>query len=372
VPADPEAPLSDEEAHRLLSPIMRAAMPVLLAVSGGPDSVALMRLSARLGGRAGEIEAATVDHGLRPHSREEAERVGAWARQCGLAHSVLRWEGPKPGTRIQERARAARYALLCARARRIGASSLVTAHTLDDQAETVLMRIARGTGLSGLAAMRPCSRRDGLVQARPFLGVPKARLVATCRARDWPFVEDPSNVDPRFARARWRGLAAALAAEGLTAGRLAKLADRAALAEEALAAKADEAYRKAAARSAEGVVLDMALLAGSEPREIALRLLMRAIAELNAGTGGAPIRLARVESVLAALANAYAARDRLTRTLGGAILTFDGEQRLVCAREGERRRGRQREGGGESAGSAKRSRARLAKKGNPDASLALV
>src|SRR4029077_6606812 len=115
--------------------------------------------------------------------------------------------------------------------------------------------------------------RDGIELARPLLGVPKARLVATCEANGWPFVEDPSNADPRFARARWRKLATALAAEGLTARRLAQIAERAALADAALEAKATEAYALARlARGPEGLKLDARRLM-QEPREIALRLL---------------------------------------------------------------------------------------------------
>ena len=137
------------------------------------------------------IFVATVDHGLRENARAEAEKVGAWARECGFAHAVLRWEGRKPTTRIQESARTARYALLHARMREIGARLLITAHTLDDQAETVLMRMAHGSGIAGLAGMRPLSARDGLIQARPFLSIPKPRLLATCRVNDWPFFAGP-------------------------------------------------------------------------------------------------------------------------------------------------------------------------------------
>ena len=175
--SDAALPIDMAEADRLFADALSGAGRVLLAVSGGPDSVALMRLCAALaqaererGGCDWKIEVATVDHGLRAASRAEAEEVGRLAAACGLPHAILTWNEPKassktssgtktssdtrPQTRLQERARAARYALLASRAREIGADLLLTAHTLDDQAETVLMRIAHGSGLAGLAAMR--------------------------------------------------------------------------------------------------------------------------------------------------------------------------------------------------------------------------
>ncbi len=368
-----DAPLNDAEARGLLSPAVDGASPVLLAVSGGPDSTALMRLLARLArqGLDCEIEVATVDHGLRPDSRDEANRVGGWARECGFAHRVLCWEGPKPATRIQVAARAARYALLARQARYIGAQTLLTAHTLDDQAETVLMRMAHGSGLAGLAAMRPVSQREGLKLARPLLGIPKARLVATCEAHRWPFLSDPSNADPRFARARWRKLRDALAAEGLTASRLAKLAQRLASAEDALETKAEAAYRKAVIASGrEGVVLDAGRLMGNEPREIALRLVLRALAELRAGESRNAPRLERVENILSLLESAFASGTRLRRTLGGAVVAFDGSTRLALSREGPRRRGEARPHD-EASLTAGESASRL-KRGNSNAPSTLV
>lgn len=334
----PEDPIRPDEFGLLLAPL-GAAAGIVAAVSGGPDSTALMRALAgwqRQGARP-LVVAATVDHGLRPGSRQEAETVAAWAEAAGLPHRILPWQGPKPRSRIQETARAERYRLLAACAREVGASHVATAHTLDDQAETVLMRLTRGTGVAGLAGMRPVSQRDGITLARPFLDLRKSRLVATCRAEGWPFLEDPSNVDPRFLRARLRRLMPLLAKEGLTAERLAVLARRASRVEEAVDARAWGVLAAIRIPAGErGLVLDGATLA-AEPDAIFLGVVARAIVEV-VGAATRPVRLERWEGrVLEDLRRALARGERLRMTLGGALLDLGPEGRLVVAPEPERR-----------------------------------
>lgn len=322
-------PLSEAEARDRLAPLLAdlAGSGLLLAVSGGPDSIALMRLAASLAREtATPVSVATVDHGLRPGSAAEAGAVAGWARDEGLPHRTLSWTGEKPATGVQDAARAARYALLVSRAREIGAGALVTAHHRDDQAETVLMRLCAGSGIAGLAGMRPRGALDGVVLARPFLDLPKARLVATCRERGWPFVEDPSNEAPRFARARLRRIAPLLAAEGLDAARLARLARRAARADDALEAAAASAFARI--RIAEApLTLDGRRLA-AEPEEIALRVLARALRE--AGGGAGHDRLLRLEALWARLAPALEAGTGLRATLAGALVeAADGCVRIA-------------------------------------------
>ena len=163
------------------------------------------------------------------------QRSGAWLRELGLAHAVLVWQREgSPSAALQARARAARYDLMAAYCHANGIPALVTAHHLDDQAETFLMRLKRGSGLDGLAAIPARGAWAGIAVLRPLLDVPKARLVATLDAAGIAFVSDPSNSDPRFERARVRGSSDAFAALGLTPEALALSARRLRRAREAL------------------------------------------------------------------------------------------------------------------------------------------
>ena len=206
----------------------------MIAVSGGPDSTALLTLAARWAGqqkkRRPKLLAITIDHGLRPQAAAEAAAVKRLARRLGVPHRTLRWRGKKPESGLQEAARIARYRLLAQAAARAGYGHVMTAHTLDDQAETVLFRLARGSGLTGLAGMATASPLpvggSEIFLLRPLLHVAKSRLIATLEAAGISYAEDPSNSDPRFTRARLRALMPALAHEGLDARGLARLAMR--------------------------------------------------------------------------------------------------------------------------------------------------
>src|SRR6185437_12974958 len=175
-----------------------AAPAIILAVSGGPDSTALMWLAARWRralARGPRLIAVTIDHGLRSEGAREAREVKRLARSLDLPHRTLRWSGAKPSTGVPAAARAARYALLARAARQSRATHILTAHTRDDQAETVLMRLLRGSGIAGLAAMARESERDGLRLARPFLDVSKSQLIATLKKAKIEFADDPTNRD---------------------------------------------------------------------------------------------------------------------------------------------------------------------------------
>jgi tRNA(Ile)-lysidine synthase len=217
---------------------------------------------------------------------------------------------------------------------------MVTAHTLDDQAETVVMRLVRGTGIAGLAGMRPALLREEITLARPFLGLAKARLLATCAAGGWPYLDDPSNADPRFARARLREQVMPLRArEGLTADRLAGLAERARRDADALDARALavlEEIRRNSAEGATGIDLDARRLT-AEPDAILLRVVARTLVEVL-GPQTRPVRLERFEArILGDLRGALDRGGTLRMTLGVVLLHLRPDGRLTVQREPPRR-----------------------------------
>jgi tRNA(Ile)-lysidine synthase len=349
--ADAAAAISEPEIAGLFASFPRSGR-IILAVSGGADSTALMVLARRWRrrlARGPQLVAATVDHGLRPGSRAEARAVAALARRLGLRHEVLSWRGAKPKTGIEAAARQARYRLLAALAQRLGAPAIVTAHTLDDQAETVLMRLAAGSGPAGLAGIRPRDVRGGVVLLRPFLSVRKARLVATLARAGVRWVDDPMNADPAFARPRLRAAAAVLGREGLTPERVGRLAERIARYEAAVASAVEAARAHIADPQAPGRLDGRALLAA--PEEIALRLLKCAIvAAVPRGTAKNPLRLERLEALWHEVRGAIAGERTIRRTLAGALVSVDRggavlvtpapPRRLVARPTGTRSRGR--------------------------------
>lgn len=307
---------------------------LLVAVSGGPDSMALLHLAREWRDATGtEISAATVDHALRAEARAEAEQVAACCAALSVPHSILTWTGDKPATRLQERARQARYDLLFTHAREMGADVIATAHHADDQAETVLFRLLRGSGIAGLSGMELVSERDGLRLARPLLHVTKAELVAICEARGQSFIRDPSNEDPRFARTHLRKLIGELAQEGLDRDALLRLARRAARMEEVAERALADLAQGLPAREAGRFAMPFGQLAAA-PQEIWQRLLGQEIARI----GGAPhVRLEQLEALCADLSAAFAANEAFRTTLGGVLIDLDRRGQLSLAPEPPRR-----------------------------------
>lgn len=222
---------------------------VALALSGGRDSVALLRLAAEYARRAGgTVFAFTVDHGLRPEAASEAQRAAGWATAAGVPHRILHWTGDKPVSGVQAAARTARYRLLIEAAQREACDALLMAHTLDDQAETLFMRLSRGAGPQGLAAMREESfvasgAGAPLRLLRPLLSFSRAAVTQWLEAAGQDFIDDPSNDDPAYERVRVRALLAALGEQGLlTAEALGEAARKAAEAAERLAAQEDALF----------------------------------------------------------------------------------------------------------------------------------
>lgn len=328
------APLDEVESAALLAPLA-AYNHILLAVSGGPDSMALMGLCARwmqACGGSPRVSVASVDHGFRPEARGEAEFVCREASQLGLDATILTRTGAMPESGLQEAAREARYDLLYTHARTIGAQALVTAHHADDQAETVLMRLCRGSGPGGLAGMRIDTPRGEVVLLRPFLTVPRDRIGATLGVLGLDSLADPSNSDPRFERVRLRQLAATLNDLGLSRERLLLLGQRAARADAALDRAAETAWARH--RLAADPALAFAPGLFGEPAEIILRVLGKALART---VPDRVIRLERLEDLGDALSAARARNEPLARTLGGVLIRMDAAGRVGFVPEGPRR-----------------------------------
>ncbi len=324
--------LTAAEVDALLAPL-DASRFALVAVSGGPDSTALLLMAAEWAARRGttRIVAATVDHGLRPESAAEARGVAELCERLGVPHYTLVWTGAKPSTRLQERAREARYRLLAEKARAIGADMVVTAHHADDQVETVLFRLMRGSGVAGLRGMEPMSRRNGVTIARPLLGVGKSALVAFARARAAAFADDPSNAELRFARPRLRALIASLASEGLDAEGLARLARRAAEADEALARMTAEVETRLGGDGA----IDARVLFEA-PIAIVQRILARRVAAAG-GRDSSRIGLEKIEALALRLRDASIEKRALKANVGGAVARLNAKGKLEFSPEPARR-----------------------------------
>lgn len=193
-------------------------LPAAVAVSGGVDSLALLLLAQAYAKEKGEpIVALTVDHGLRPASKEEAQQVQKWAQDRGIEHVILTWEGDKPTSHLQEEARKARYHLLTEWCKKNDVSTLLLGHHREDQEETFWLRLTCGSGLEGLTGMKHQTIREGITVLRPLLGFPKERLKATLQAENQLWIDDPSNQSEKFFRGRFRTF---LSEEGLTSSRL--------------------------------------------------------------------------------------------------------------------------------------------------------
>jgi tRNA(Ile)-lysidine synthase len=354
MPDDDNSPISAQHAKRLFAD-WKGAPAIILAVSGGPDSIALMWLAARWRralARGPRLIAVTVDHGLRAEAAAEARDVKRLARTLDLPHRSMRWTGAKPKSGVPAAARAARYRLLAKAARDNGATHILTAHTRDDQAETLLMRLLRGSGVAGLAAMAPVTEREGLLLARPFLNVSKSQLIATLRKAKVAFADDPTNRDVKFTRPRIRAVMPVLAAEGGDARNLARLASRLARANAAIEIMVDGAERylalgdRRAAPPSEGGTRTFdartfdARAFAAMPGEIRLRLLLRAI---NRFGHEGPAELGKVEALLSVLDRALAKAGRrrrpaLKQTLAGALVSLIDDRINVAPAPPRRRR----------------------------------
>lgn len=306
---------SRDPAFRIHAALDRLAadMPAIgVAVSGGGDSMALMHMAADWG-RGRRIMVATVDHGLRPESAAEARQVGRAARALGLPHATLLWQRGTEAGNLMASARDARLRLLSGWAQRNGLSAVLLGHTADDQAETLLMRLARGSGIDGLASMAEWRDAFGIRWLRPLLGAGRQELRDWLAARDVAWADDPSNENEDFDRIRIRK---AIAAMGLDVPALARAANHIGEARDALSHYAAHAARDAIIHNGSLTLPRRAY--GEAPPEIRRRLIVAACRWIT-GADYPPRR----NTVLHAL-NAIATGHRVT--LDGALIEPAGDR----------------------------------------------
>jgi tRNA(Ile)-lysidine synthase len=325
--ADATRPLDAAEFAALMARFapFEPAPHLAVAVSGGADSLALALLAQRwAAAAAGRVTVLTVDHRLRAAAAGEAAQTGDWLAARGIAHVILRRDALPDCGGVQAAARAARYRLLEGWCAASGVLHLLVAHNLEDQAETLLLRLARGSGLDGLAGMATCVEHRQCRLLRPLLAIPRARLEATLRAMGQPWIDDPSNRDPAYARVRLRQAQSVLAASGLGAERLAETAARLGRARRALEGAVAALLAAAVVIHPAGFArVDAAALAAA-PDEVALRALAAVLATVSGAAY--PPRLERLERLYQAW------REGLGRgrTLGGCrVLPRQGGV-LVC------------------------------------------
>ncbi len=321
------ASIPDDDLNDLFA-LASTEKRVALAVSGGGDSMALLSLAerwARIGGPG--LHVLTVDHGLRPESADEAQAVAAFCASRGIAHETLHWKsGPDDRGNLSHRARNGRYALMAHACSARGIGTLLTGHTLDDQAETVLMRLGRGSGVDGLAAMEPVASLWGLRILRPLLGVRREALRHLLRAAGLSWHDDPTNEDRAYRRIVARDALEALAVLGITHERLALTAEAMADARQVLDDRATALSAEICEFSPLGYVRLAPSPLAAAPRETARRL----VARLLCAVSGAVYR-PRLEA-LTALLDAIVQTGFQGSTLHGCRIDPVGE-RIVIQRE---------------------------------------
>jgi tRNA(Ile)-lysidine synthase len=322
------SPVSDSEFASLMAGIgpFETNPALAVACSGGPDSMALaVLLRSWVRGQGGRLTALIVDHGIRKDSGLEAGTVAGWLNDAGIDAVVRRVEGLRGKGDLQAEARKARYAVMADWCARHECLHLVVAHHVEDQAETLLLRLARGSGVDGLSGMAPVVEAPTYRILRPLLQVSRARIMATLTVRNASHVTDPSNQSDAFARVRFRKLADRLAQEGMTSWRLAATAAHLSRAREAL----DRATASLLARSFVLHEAGYGYLQGHDlmkaPRETGLRALAAILSCI--GAAAYPPRFERLERLYDALGDLGNGGGR---TLGGCRILARRQGLLIC------------------------------------------
>ena len=327
-------PLSPLEFSELMAPMgCSDGENLAVAVSGGADSLALTLMLGEWCRRHDiSLTAITVDHGLRTEAAAEARQVTDRLKHYDIAHVTLTWGGDKPHSNIQDQARRARYRLMGEWCRSHGVGKLFLGHHQDDQAETFLIRLFRGSGVDGLAAMKPQAAFPVSVPGmgtvcRPLLTVPKDRLKATLRHMGQEWIDDPSNEDVSYTRIKIRNLLAEKDIDGLTAARMAGTAARMGRVQSLLISLTADLEREAVTWFPEGYVEVAVAPLISAHEEISLRCLATLLRQISGGTY-AP-RLTRLEALYGKLR----AGDFAGQTLGSCLILPLSDNRIRISRE---------------------------------------
>ena len=298
-----------------------------VAVSGGGDSVALLKLLHEWSGR--DLEVVTVDHGLRPESAEESMAVGDLARQLGLSHTILKWTDKRPGGNLQDAARTARRKLMADWARKIGITAIALGHTADDQAETFLMRLARGSGIDGLSAMEPIYEEDDILWLRPLLSVRREQLRTYLAEAGAEYFDDPSNDDTGFDRIKMRQALGTLGALGIDVDQINETTERLRAAKQVVyTSTRDLSLACTRVLSVGEVQIDTKRLLSGQSA-IRLRILSEAIRYVS-GAYYVP----RAHSV-AQILNEIATEDFRAATLHGVVLRQKGAETVLRREPGK-------------------------------------
>lgn len=299
---------------------------IAVGVSGGPDSLALLKLLSDWSDQNNgpDIHAITVDHGLRPEAADEAasvkKAVQDWPK---VKHQILTWDGEKPDSAIQEEARAMRYSLMSDYCSKHSISHLFLAHHADDQIETFLFRLAKGSGLDGLSAIKAVQDRADLKLCRPLLDHSKEELMEYCRQVSIPFIHDPSNDKDDFARIRLRKLVAGLEGEGLSFKRVNTTIDRLQRAREALELLSSKSFDNSVSTiNTDRIEFNFDTLI-REPFEIVFRVLQKGMNHI-APNDGYGVRTERLENLVSDLVSDEKFRKR---TLGGVVFSLSKDSK---------------------------------------------
>jgi tRNA(Ile)-lysidine synthase len=311
---------------------------IAIAVSGGADSMALCFLLSRLYPELArnKLHALTVDHGIREESAKEAQNVSEWVSSTIGARSVILKSDVEIGsdTKVMEKARELRYRLLSEYCQKNQIKKLYVAHHLNDQSETFLFRLAKGSGLDGLSAMhKSYDYNKRLEILRPLLPFSKDRLILTCTENKIPFVSDPTNVNEKYARTRIRNSEEILAKEGLNAKRVSVMAMRFKRAKDALDVYSNKAYQNTLVDDLKDLKSFDYNLLFDEPEEIRIRVIKKALEKFSENaktTQPYGPRMTKLENLVKKIFNQ---KGFQTMTLGGCIFSFDANKALILIKK---------------------------------------